>query len=264
MINMQRSLLRGLVTAALIAVPVGVSAQGLASELDGFASQIDSLEAQYLKPQRTESNYSLNARYNDGRVAYYLQDYQQAASLLYSVVTAPEFKSNGSYREGVYMLGDALFHVRNYITAAEQFQKLLDAGSGEYYQEAAARLVNIAYEMKDFNPLQSLYSRLSGSGMSGEIAYLSGKAFYDQGQWDQARTSFGQAAQSSEFRLRAQYYSGVAFVAEKKLAEAKRIFTQLASIPVQTEEEAEVADLSWLALGRIAYEEEDIERALDN
>lgn len=266
---MHQTLKRGLFTATLavaLAIPLSVAAQAsdLSSELDGFGSQIDALETEYLKPTKTSSKYELDARYNDGRIAYHLGEYQRAASLLYSAVSDPEFRSFGSYREGVYMLGDALYRVRNYIGASEQFQTLLDAGSGEYFEESAARLLEIAYELRNFDKLDALHSRLSGSTMSGKIAYLAGKAFYEQGNYQRARENFVQATQP-EFKMAAEYFRGVAFVAEKNLTDAKRVFTGLANTPgLQDPKDLEIADLSWLALGRIAYEEEDIERSIDN
>lgn len=254
--------------AVCVLLPAVVSAQSvseLSSELDGFASEIDTLESQVRKPKQVTSKYGLEARYNDGRIAYHLGEYQRAGSLLHSAVREPQFRSYGSYREGVYMLGDALFRVRNYIGAAEQFEVLLDNGPGEYYAEAAARLLEMAYELRDFERLEALHSRLSGSAMSGEISYLAGKAFFEQGNYERARESFAQAARAPKYRMTAEYFRGVAFVAEKNLVEAKRIFTALVNTAApQSDDDSRVIDLSWLALGRIAYEEEDVERAIDN
>ncbi len=268
---MHRTLTRGLFSAtlvAMLAVPLAAPAQvaDLSGELDGFEQQIDALEAKYLKPvDVSASKYRLDARYNDGRVAYHTGQYQRAASLLYSAVADPEFNSFGSRREGVYMLGESLYRVRNFLGAAEQFEKILNEGSGEYYSESAARLLEIAYQMRDFDKLDALHSRLSGSAMSGKIAYLSGKAFYEQGNHERARASFVQAAQTPEYRMTAEYFRGVTFVAEKNLGDAKRIFTALVNTAgLQSPQDLEVVDLAWLALGRIAYDEEDIERAVDN
>ena len=260
------------VTSALavlvVATASDASAQSvgeLADELDGYLTEVDDLGEKYLKPTLTESKYNLEARYNDGRIAYYRKDYQQAGSLLYAVVRDSEFRSFPNYREGVWMLGDALFKVRNYVTAAQQFDKILDEGPGDFYEESAARLLDIAYQTRSFDRLEALHSRLSGSAMGGEISYLAGKAFYDQGSFDRARDSFQQSAQKPEYRMRAEYFRAVCFVAEKNLGEAKRIFGSLVNTAgVQGDQDQQVVDLSWLALGRISYEEGDIEGAIDN
>lgn len=279
-----RRLTRALTVAAAVAlpslatIPSATAQQSVqqpanqpqAGDLDALSAQIDRLEAQYLKPQHVQSNYRTEARYDDGRLAYHTGDFQRAVSLLYSVDAEGELQRFGNARENHWMIGDAAFQVRNFITAAEYLQKVIDAGAGEHYADAIARMVNIAYEMKDFQTLQALHARLGGAGMSSEIAYLSGKAFYDQSEWEKARASFAQAAASPEYALRARYFSGVSYIAEKKLAEAKQIFQQLTttapSVPGEqlSDEDAKIVDLSWLALGRIAYEEEDIERSLDN
>lgn len=256
---------------ALLAFPqtgFAQSASELSTELNGLEGQVGALQSRYIKPidvDTSATSYGIEARYNDGRVAYHLQRYNHAASLLHSVVQDPQFESFGSRREGTFMLGDSLYRVRNYIGARRQFRKLLDSGTGEYYEESAARLLEMAYELRDFSTLDSLFNQLSGSSMSGRIAYLSGKAFYEQGNFERARESFARAAQSPEYQMIGQYFSGVSFVAEKKYSEAKRVFNALVNATVvQNEKDQEVVDLSWLALGRIAYEEGDIERAIDN
>jgi len=145
----------------------------LATEVNGLEGQVDALESQYIKPidvDTSDTSYGLEARYNDGRVAYHLERYNHAASLLHSVVADPEFSSFGSRREGIFMLGDSLYRVRNYIGARRQFRELLDSGPGEYYEESAARLLEMAYELRDFSTLDSLFQpgqedrRAIGSG----------------------------------------------------------------------------------------------------
>ena len=255
------------VAVALTLFPAAAGAQSvkeLVGEVDGFDARVSKLEQRYLKPAMLASRYKIEARYNDARVAYFMQDYSGASILLVDVVRNDKFQKFESFREALFLLGDSLFQMRNYVAARRYFEQVFTLGPGPYYEEAAGRMLEIAYLTRNFERLDELYSRLQGETMSAALSYLSGKAFYEQKNYARARENFARAAKSPEYSTIAAYFRGIAFAAEGKIDEAQQVFDAIAkTAKPSTERELEVLDLTWLALGRLAYEEGDIEHAID-
>jgi tetratricopeptide (TPR) repeat protein len=261
------TLVKYLATVLLAVVPSTALAQSvsdLSSEVDSFDDRIERLEQRYLKPAMLASKYKLEARYNDARVAYFMEDYNRSSILLVDVVRDEKFKDFSSYREAIYLLGDSLFQMRNHIAARRYFRELLDAGPGPYYEEAAGRLLEIAYQTRNFDRLDALYARLQGENMTGALAYLAGKAYYEKGDQARARENFVRAAQAPEYAALANYFRGVSFVKDRRLDDAERVFRSIVDdTSPRDERDLEVVSLTWLALGRVAYEKGNLERAID-
>ncbi len=265
---MVSKLLKSLVVLMLVASPAAASAQSVGAiekELEGVEPRIGELEQRFLKPAVLASRYKLEARYNDGRVAYFQQDYGRASVLLVDVVRNPDFKSAKSYREAVFLLGDSLFELKNFVAARRFFTEIFQAGPGPYYEESAARLLEIALYTRDFDKVDSIYQQMaSGGKASPAMSYLAGKAFYAKEDYQRARESFGRSATDPEYRLQSEYFRAVTFAAEQKLDEAEQVFSGITKGANPTNaQEREIVDLAWIALGRLAYEKGDVEHAID-
>lgn len=239
----------------------GQSVSDLTRDLDKIPATIDGLEADYLKPAVLASKYKRESRFNDGKVAYFLQDYQRASVLLVDLVS----KENGSflsYRESIYLLGDSLFRLRNYKSARRYFTQLIDLGPGAYFEEAAGRFLEMAFETRNFEGVDALVARL-GSGSNGALSYISGKTLYRQGKFDAARTAFDRAATTPEYTSISLYFKGVCFAAEKRFGEAQQVFEQVVQKGGTNARDLEIVEMSWLAQGRVSYEQGDFDRAID-
>jgi tetratricopeptide (TPR) repeat protein/L-fucose mutarotase/ribose pyranase (RbsD/FucU family) len=239
----------------------GQSVSDLTRDLDKIPATIDGLEADYLKPAVLASRYKSESRFNDGKVAYFLKDYQRASVLLVDLVS----KENGSflsYRESIYLLGDSLFRLRNYKSARRYFTQLIDLGPGVYFEEAAGRFLEMAFETRNFEGVDALVARL-GSGSNGALSYISGKTLYRQDKFDAARTAFDRAASTPEYASISLYFKGVCFAAENRFGEAQQVFEQVVQKGGTNARDLEIVELSWLAQGRVAYEQGDFDRAID-
>ena len=92
------------VAVALTLFPAAAGAQSvkeLVGEVDGFDARVSKLEQRYLKPAMLASRYKIEARYNDARVAYFMQDYSGASILLVDVVRNDKFQKFESFREAL-------------------------------------------------------------------------------------------------------------------------------------------------------------------
>lgn len=222
---------------------------------------IDRLEADYLKPAALASRYKRESRFNDGKVAYFLKDYQRASVLLVDLVQK-ENQSFPSYRESLFLLGDSLFQLRNYKSARRYFAQLMELGPGLYHDEAASRYLEMAFESRNFEGVDALMSRVQGSS-SGALAYISGKTLYRQGKFEQARQAFDRAGATPEYGSVALYFKGVCLAAENRFAEAQQVFEQVVQKGGLNARDLEIVELAWVAQGRLAYEQGDLERAID-
>ncbi len=254
-------------STALLVWATSAHSQELAqaeAEIQEVSQQVSRLENEFLKPAVLASRYKTEARFNDAKVAYYLEDYHRAAVLFVDIVQK-ENQSFGSYREALYLLGDSLARVRNYQGARNYFRQILELGSGLYFQEAASRYLEISFESRNFDGVEDVLNRVQRSGqMSAGLHYISGKALYRQDRYPEARAEFQRAASDPEYRLMAEYFRGVVLATEGKLDEARSVYAGITNdAAVTSERDQEIVNLAFVARGRLAYEKADYDTAID-
>ena len=259
----------GLLGAVTICVWTGQAAaqslDELVEEAEGFEDRVAGLEDRYLKPAILESRYKLETRFNNARVAYMLEDYDRASLLFADVIRDPRIKNFESHRAALYLLGDSLYQRRNYLSAKKYFQDLVDKGRGEYYQDAVIRLLEVAAKTGDYRGVEKLYREFDQEReMSAAVNYMRGKTLYSQGKSKKAVPFFNKATGDTAWEYRARYFKGVCLADQQKYADARDVFRQLTEdIDPGGERERNILHLSYLARGRVAYEQGKIEEAVD-
>lgn len=228
-------------------------------------AQVTSLEENYLVPVVLESRYEVESRFNEAKVAYLLEDYGRASILFVAVIDSAEPAQFGSYSEALYLLGDSLFHMRNYRAAREYFRDVVQMGPGPYYQPAIVRLLELAAEIDDYEGVDELYNRLDDlEDVSASIHYTRGKTLYQEGRLRSAQPWFQRAARDDEYAFAARYFEGVTLAASGDLAQADDIFQSLTRRTPQSRKNAEIVELAHMARGRLAYEDENYDVAIDH
>lgn len=236
----------------------------LVVKAESFDGTLGRIEQRYLTPALLESQFRLETRFNDARVAYFLQDYVRASIMFVGVIEYPAVRQFDSYRDSLYMLGDSLYQMRNNKAARSFFRQLVDLGPGQYYQEAVVRLLEIASATNDFDGVEALYSRLDTmQNVNPMLSYMRGKTLYRQKKYAEAREWFQRASQSSEYAFVARYYEGIAFSAQRLFAPAREVFLSIIQSVPRTPTDSNVVDMAYLALGRLAYEEGDYDSAVE-
>lgn len=257
----------GVLAQAVVASP---SAQ--AQELDDWESQAQALQEQvtqledrYLKPALLRSRFKVETRFNDAKVAYLLGDYEKSSILFVGLVDNPRAQKLDSYRESLYLLADGLYKQRNYLAARTYFHKVVDRGPGKFYQESIIKLLEIAAKTGNYAGVEDLYSNIQGSvDDNPAVNYVRAKTLFRQKRYDEARRFFQKAARGEDFALRADYFRGVAFAADGQLDNARQVFEQvIADYPPKSPAQQNLIDLTYLGLGRVAYEAEDYPQAVD-
>jgi tetratricopeptide (TPR) repeat protein len=236
------------------------------TQAKGLQQQVGQLEDRYLKPAVLRSRFKVETRFNDAKVAHLLGDYARAAILFVGLVDNPRAQKLDSHAEAIYLLGDSLFQQRNFLAARQYFRKIVTEGHDRFSEKAIIKLLEIAAKTGNYSGVDELYASLDNQAeFSPAVSYVRGKTLYKQERYADARRYFQQAAQDSKFALRAAYFRGVAFAADGQLDNARKVFEAvIAANEPESVEEQEMLDLTYLALGRIAYENQQYDQAIDD
>lgn len=237
----------------------------LVENAQNFPQRIERLETRYLDPALLRSQFKLESRFNEAKVAFMLEDYDRASLLFVSIVDNADPDEFKSYREALYYLGESLYEGRNFLSAKNYFRSVVDLGPGEFYQDSIVRLLEIAARVEDYSSVDDLYDRFDRKEeMSAAVHYMRGKTLYDQGRYEEAETYFERAQDAADYTYRSRYFRGVCRVAREDFEGGREIFRGIVDeIDPQGDLSARIVRLSYLALGRIAYELGEVERALN-
>ena len=262
--------------ALLCAVSVTMVASGAAASpwdsdetpaevVDNLSEQVETLQDSYLVPAVLEDRYRLESRFNEAKVAYLLGDYRRASILFVAVVDSEDVRQFDSYREALYLLGDSLLEERNFRAGREYFRQVVDLGPGAFYQPAIVKLLEIASRIDDYDGVDELYDLLDDlEEVSPALHYTRGKTLYEEGRTRSAQPWFQRAARDSEYEFTARYFEGVTLAASGELTEADEVFEDLTGRVAPDDEAAEIIELAHLARGRLAYEREEFDEAIDH
>jgi tetratricopeptide (TPR) repeat protein len=222
--------------------------------LDELKEEVSRLEAKGFE-------FNPEERFIDAQVYFDLKHFEKASLLLSSLLEDERFKRNKRYFDAVKMLGVAQFNERNYQAAARQFEKL--QGAGVFVELAVTYLVEIAAQLDRRDELARLASAIDAATASAGLLYAKGKALYFIGKYADALGVLKRVPVSGPDGLKAQYVSGAALVADKRLEEAGGVFLALVNNQPQTDEEKQLLELGYLSLGRLAYEKGEYSAAAD-
>lgn len=254
--------------------------------LEGEMGRIESLWA---GPIDLTTQAGLDERLSQGELYFLLKMYEQASLSLYGAISPPdtaqpiddEFLKQPGYVDGIYQLAESLYELRNYTGARIYFEQLLTIDGHSYQARAITALMDIGTRLRDNTQLQNYYAQfmaISGGTVPGEVRYLYGKALLLTGLGDAAAAELAQIPEGDAHYLRAQYILGAAMVRlagergqtgeygreqRAKLEEALTVFTRISGATPIAGEDKEVIELAHLARGRLFYELDLLQEALD-
>ena len=264
------------VLLACFAVASPAAAQSLdamSSDVEVLQGRLTQLEEEFLRPIVLEQTMTMTSRLADGQARYYIGDYESAAIVLVDIVENERYRGELGYDDARYMLADSLYRSRNFVMARSYFEEIVEDNDPVYGLDAARGLLEVAFAMGRYDGLEELYANLQQQRgtMGPEIAYVRGKALYFQGDYDAARSAFGGIPADSDLYIRARYFIGVIMARDSDYAgamgEFERVLSDLqptdADDPDLTEAEEELRDLAYLAKGRIFYEQQAWDDAIN-
>jgi len=258
-------------------------------EVADLESDAERLMAQRVRPQDLKSDTFVEERLTDGELYLRLEDYLRAAILLMDIVE--HYPTHRAYPEALFLLGESLFLAGDYLGARKRYAEVIDRGAdpafSPYLQMALSRLVEIAIHTRDFRDVDGYFARLEAlpsATLSVTTAYFRAKYLYnravpiddvlnappdaaiqgvDQGRLEQARKGFIAIPGGTEFSLRSKYFVGTIHTLRGEYLDAIAAFHGVLGNEVANEQERQVVQLTYLALGRLYYETDQLEQALE-
>lgn len=275
----------------LIAAP-HAAAQNLTEpnrELADLESDTERLMSQRVQPHDAKSDTFVEERLTDGELYLRLDDYLRAAILFTDIVE--HYPTHRAYPEALFLLGESLFLAGDYLGARKRYARVIERSSdpafSPYLQMALSRLIEIAIYTRDFRDIDGYFARLEAlpsSSLSVTTAYFRAKYLYNRAvpvddvlgappsaaivgldlpRLEQARKGFVAIPSGTEFSLRSKYFVGTIHTLRAEYLDAIAAFHGVLGHEPANEHETQVIELTYLALGRLYYETEQLEQAVE-
>lgn len=204
----------------------------------------------------------------DADMFFRLGFYEEAGVMYLDIVE--NYPEQTAYADALFHLGESLYKAEDPYGAREFFERLLQQ-SGEprfrpYVQPALGRLIEIAIRMEDFAGIERYFAelnRLPAAEVAAVTPYFRGKYYFHRGDLAEAERAFLAVPDNAEYTLRARYFLGVVYVKRGDLDRALQAFQSVLVSPAESAEDRETVDLANLAIGRIQYERQSEDAAIE-
>lgn len=255
----------GAVLAAATALPAGVASAEKKAPPE-TAAYLKELESAGLIDKSLASAKRLEAavRRADDRLTQ--GELDQAIAELYAIVEGTayaDFAETEAFQDAEYRLGVGLSRAGAAISAKKYFLRALARGKdGAFYLAALRATVDLCLKEKLGAECKNELLLAKVEDQNGELAYLSGRVWYEAGKLDDAETALQAVTPQSRFYTAALYLRGVIAVKRRNFTEGRRAFCVIADVKegdrlrfVIDGRYFQLRDLARLGLGRIAHEE---------
>ncbi len=284
-------LFAALAGSSAVSLPVSRAqdAQKLEQELRDLETLSQQLAAQPLLGANVRSSTHVEERLTDGELFYRLQDYVRASIILTDIVD--NYPQHSAVPDALFLLGESLYSAGDYLGARTRLRQLIaradEPAFRPYASRSLGRLIEIAIRTRDFDGVEGYFERLSRlppQEIEAATAYYRAKYLYNKavsaedvtrgdstlktGTIDSeglraARQAFESVAESSPYFPQARYFIGVILTLERQFPQAIEAFRRVLRAQVTTPEQAQVVELTQLALGRLYYETDQLDQAIE-
>ncbi len=269
---------------------VEAQVQAVGRQLADIEGRLAQLERDRLRVSQLRSPTYVEERLTDGELFYRLHDYLRASIIFTDLVE--NHASHRAYPDAKFLLADSLYRAGDYYGARRHFQEIVESGREPrfrpYVQRALGRLIEIAIRTRDFSSVEGYFDRLNRlppQEVEAATAYYrakylynravpveevlrserteEGRAHMDMDLLARAREAFAAVPAGSPFYPQARYFIGVVHTLRGEYPQAIDAFQRVLRAPAQTAEHRAVEHLTYMALGRLFYETDQIERAIE-
>lgn len=193
-------------------------------------------------------------RFEDALFAFMVGDHEVAAERAYAL--RPFLPPGPVRQEADHVLATSLVHLGSVALAQRVNAEILAEQGHPFSIDAAASQIELFALHRSAEEFATLYQQLRNRGLTeeatGALAYAIGRAHWHLGDVDGAAEAFARVKPDGLYSDRSAYHLGVIDVVRGNLAEAQARFDQLRKAPLT---DPDIAELSTLALARIAHEE---------
>jgi TolA-binding protein len=287
----QRLAVLSVVLLADAALGVRVGAQDITQasrDLMDVETAAQQLRASPLRSTELRSPTYVEERLTDGELFLRLRDYVRASIIFTDIVE--NFPKHAAYPDAVFLLAESLFAAKDYLGARSNFRVILDHANSPAFrphlQRSLGRLIEIAIHIQNFDGIQEYFdslARLPPSEIDAATAYFRAKYLYsvavpgdtmaaeeskvpelDPTKLEQARVAFEAVQGNSPFYAQARYFIGVIYTLRGQYDPALNEFERVAKSAAKTEQQRDVVELARLASGRLYYETNQLDRAVES
>jgi tetratricopeptide (TPR) repeat protein len=255
-------------TAATLA-PRSASAQEqelqrIADALNAIGVELESLTAQYAKPDVSGPTRRFSDRLTDGEILFLLGDYQRASLVLYDLVANRRASSDPQFAKALYYLAESLFQIGHDLSAREYFQELVRRRDQKHLVHSIKRLIEIADRTQRWQGLEEHVAVLEARGtLPAGIAYINAKSLLRQRRPAEALEVARKVPNQHKLGAKAAYLAGVAQLMLGRLDEAQETFEALTRVDDSYEDAGRLRELAAMNRGRILLEQGDFSRSVD-
>jgi tetratricopeptide (TPR) repeat protein len=254
------------------------------TDIEGTAARLEKnplQRSQLLSPTHVEE------RLTDGELFFRLQDYVRASVIFTDIVD--NYPQHRAFPDALFLLAESLFKAGDYLGARGRYKTIIDRADktayAPYVQRALGRAIEIAIHIRNFDGVDEYFTRLSKlppSEVEAATNYFRAKYLYsvaihdaegptgdvagaksDQSKLEQSRLAFEAVAERSPYFVQARYFIGVIYVLRGQMDAAVEAFRRIAILTPQNEDQRRVIELCQLAMGRLRYEQDQLERAVE-
>jgi TolA-binding protein len=261
----------------------------LETELRDLESATQQTVVTPLRQRDLQSATYVEERLTDGELFYRLKDYVRASIILTDVVD--NHPQHPAVADALFLLGESLYSAGDHLGARTRFRQLIGRAEEPAFRPFASRslgrLIEIAIRTRDFDGVEGYFERLSRlppQEVEAATSYFRAKYLYNKAvaaeevtrggtelktqgidveQLRQARQLFEAVAESSPYYPQARYFVGVIYTLERQFPQAIEAFRRVSRVAATTPEHTQVVELSQLALGRLYYETDQLDQAIE-
>ncbi|MGD8861786.1 MAG: tetratricopeptide repeat protein [Myxococcales bacterium] len=254
--------------------------------LDDIEVDAQRLGKSPLRRSQLRSATHVEERLTDGELFFRLQDYVRASVIFTDIVD--NYPKHRAHAEALFLLAESLYEAGDYLGARNRYREIIAAADvpayRRYVARALGRLIEIAIHTRDYEGVEGYFERLAklpASQIDAATNYYRAKYLYslavgegedsegtverakiDQAQLERARAAFASVEEGNPFHPRARYFVGVIQTLRGQLASAIDSFERVIRMKPEGGVDPRVRDLARLAVGRLHYEQDDIDAAV--
>ncbi len=276
---------RGFAAISIAALTLGLGSPAHAGSDDNIAKaqqevsaitrDAASVDAAVQKAKSEER--SPEARVTNGELLFRMKDYDRALVVLSEVIEG--YPETPSMVDAYYWRGETFYAAKDYLAARRDYRALVKRGNEPRFQpyvaKALVRLVDVSFRTGDVASLDEVFANLNlvpPAQVDAALTYAKGKAYFAKKDFSNAQAQFQNVPANTPYTHQARYFQGLivmkqvqasaptppAKVSYKAAIDAFKIVTDLTP---DTDEHRHVIDLAWMAIGRMAYEQEQFQLA---
>ncbi len=269
-----------------------VNMEAIAREVTALEGETRALASEPVDVRERQSPTHVEERLADGELFFRLHDYVRASIIFTDIVD--NYPRHAAYADALFLLGDSLFRAGDHLGARTRFQEIIRRSSEApfvpYVQQSLGRLIEVAIHTRDWTGIEELFERLNAlppSEIQAGTNYFRAKYLYnravrteeilatqdamrlhvDVDGLTQAAAVFELVPRDSSYYPQSRYFLGVIHTLKEEYPEAIGEFARVLNSDATTTETAEaggdVVELAHLALGRLYYETDQLEQAVE-